>query len=190
MNALLPSEIRVSEARRVPDDFHPRFDAVARSYEYRLGIGPEADSPFRNRWCWDLSEAPPDLELLESAAHELVGERSFRKFAKVGQPERGERCRVNEAQWSSWNGVGLRLSITANRYLHHMVRYLVGTMVAVAQDKRPLDEFTELLNHPSTTLVTSPPAPSRGLFLARVEYPPDRLGTDPDRDPPQMDEMP
>jgi tRNA pseudouridine38-40 synthase len=183
LNALLPRDVRVSGVRRVPPEFHARYDAVARSYEYRLGTGRHAGSPFLRRWCWDASKHPPQRALLDAGARLIPGERSFRKFAKSGQPERGERCRVQHAGWSAWNGEGLRFTITADRYLHHMVRYLVGTMVAVARGARPIEELAELLSEPDTRLVTSPPAPPEGLFLARVEYPAERLGDDPDRDP-------
>ena len=75
------------------------------------------------------------------------------------------------ASWSEWP-LGHRFTITADRYLHHMVRYLVGTMVDVARGRRPLEEMARLIaNEPG--LVTSPPAPAGGLFLHRVEYPGD-----------------
>lgn len=182
LNALLPGEIRIREVARVPSDFHPRYDARSRWYEYRVGTGPDAGSPFLRRWCWDVSPEPPQISLLDAGARLIPGERSFGKFAKAGQPERGERCLVREARWTAWEGIGLRFTIGADRYLHHMVRYLVGTMVAVARGRRSLDELEELLTVPNTSLVTSPPAPPEGLFLARVEYPADRLGNDPDRD--------
>jgi len=183
LNALLPRDIRVPEIRRVPDEFHPRHHAIARTYEYLLGSVPDASSPFQYRWCWDTSKRPPDPDLLGRAATLIPGERDFGSFAKSGQPQRGTRCRVEKAGWSDWPPCGLRFTITANRYLHHMVRYLVGTMVAIARDMRPLDDMSRLLNDPDSELVTSPPAPPQGLFLARVDYPMERWGTDPDRDP-------
>lgn len=184
LNALLPRDVRVPEVRRVPRDFHPRFHATARRYDYFLGTAAGAAAPFRNRWCWVLLENDLSEGLLDEAAALIPGERSFSAFAKAGQPERGDRCRVQEAGWEPWEDLGLRFRITADRYLHHMVRYLVGTMVAVARDLRPLDEMAELLRNPDTDLTTSPPAPPEGLFLSRVEYPRERLGRDPDRDPP------
>jgi tRNA pseudouridine38-40 synthase len=185
LNALLPDEIWIEEVRRVPKGFHPRFHASRRSYLYRLGLAPRAASPFHRRWCWDLSTtpAPPDPGLLRRAADMIPGERSFRKFAKAGQPERGDRCRVHEAEWSPWGDLGWVFRISADRYLHHMVRYLVGTMVEVARGERAPGEMRELLESPGTDLLTSPPAPPEGLLLSRVEYDPDRLGDDPDRDP-------
>jgi tRNA pseudouridine38-40 synthase len=208
LNALLPREIWVEEVRRVAPDFHPRYDAVRRSYLYRVGIHPRARSPFLRGSCWPLDGNPPDPELLEEGARRIPGERSFRSFAKAGQPERGERCRVDSAGWSPWPGpapghaaepggppLGTCFQITADRYLHHMVRYLVGTLVAVARGERPMEELEELLEDPGTGLVTSPPAPPEGLFLSRVEYPPEvwnpGCGTeDVDRGEPHLDPAP
>ncbi len=184
MNALLPSSIWVAEVRRVPDDFHPRYGARARSYLYRIGVGPHAPSPFFRPWCWDLSGGPPPPESLHHLATLLPGERSFAPFAKAGQPERGTRCRVTDARWVVHPEGELRFHITADRYLHHMVRYLVGTQVAVAAGERPAAEWSALLNDPEGCgLTTSPPAPPHGLFLARVEYLPEEWEQYPDRDP-------
>ncbi len=187
LNALLPPEIWVDEARRVPPDFHPRYHPSARTYEYRLGLGHVAGSPFYCRWCWDASALTMDISRLEAAAELLSGRHSFGRFAKAGQPERGERCHVTRAGWTSWNQIGYRFEITANRYLHRMVRYLVGTMVDIARGRRRIEEMEELLSSPGTSLRTSRPAPPQGLFLARVEYPPERLGDSADRDPLRTD---
>lgn len=172
LNATLPSDVWVESVRAVRSDFHPRFDAVARTYEYRIGSSELAASPFQRRWCWPLCDAL-DATLLASAASILAGRHSFLAFSKTGQPERGEECTVREATWSEWDH-GPRFIITADRYLHHMVRYLVGTMVEVARGRRPLSDMPRLLvNDPGFT--TSPPAPPEGLFLSHVEYPDDVL---------------
>jgi len=186
LNALLPEGIWVQEVRQVLSDFHPRYDAIWRGYQYHLDSGPLAASPFRRGLCWDVSREPPDFDLLQAIAGLIPGERSFRKFAKSGQPERGERCRVEAAEWRQ-EGETFLLSIRADRYLHHMVRYLVGTMVAVARGERPLEEWSELLHNPESSLTTSPPAPPEGLFLAQVGYPAGRLGPNIDRDPPTLE---
>jgi tRNA pseudouridine38-40 synthase len=172
MNALLPRDVWVEAARPVPAGFHPRYDARARTYRYRIGLAPEAFSPFHRPFCWALEERV-EREALEAGAALLPGEHSFLAFAKAGQPNRGDRCTVLEARWSEWEPLGLAFTVTANRYLHHMVRYLVGTMVDVARERRPLDELAALLKAPGGELVTSPPAPSQGLYLARVQYPPE-----------------
>ena len=78
---------------------------------------------------------------------------------------------MHAAQWVPWDGLGVAFTITANRYLHHMVRYLVGTLVDVGRGRRPVSDVTALLSEPEGVLVTSPPAPPEGLYLARVRYP-------------------
>lgn len=179
MNAVLPEEIWVEATNRVSPDFHPRHDAVGRTYRYRLGLAEDAWSPFVRPFCWPV-EDPVDRDLLERAAETIPGERSFDAFAKAGQPERGTRCRVRRAEWSPWRDKDLAFTITSNRFLHHMVRYLVGTMVAVATGRRPLSELEALLEGgPTDELWTSPPAPAEGLFLHRVEYPEEALRSAP-----------
>jgi tRNA pseudouridine38-40 synthase len=122
-------------------------------------------------WCWSLKR-PVQRELLARAAEHIVGEHSFEAFAKAGQPERGTRCRVRTTRWEDWEPLGLTFTITADRYLHHMVRYLVGTMVEIARELRPLEDLPALLAAgPSPERATSAPAPARGLFLTEVEYP-------------------
>lgn len=169
LNAVLDDDVWISEVRAVHDGFQPRFDAIARTYTYRIGTAPESISPFFRHWCWPLRE-PVDLEDLNSAAQLLVGTHSFEAFAKAGQPERGYVCTIASAEWAPWDAVGLTFTVTADRYLHHMVRYLVGTMVDTARGRRPISDLSELLNDP-TSGSTSPPAPPQGLFLTRVAYP-------------------
>src|SRR5690606_38006676 len=104
-NALLPGDIWVEETDEVALAFHPRFDAVARGYVYRVGNSPAAWSPFRRPWCWPLVD-PLDFALLTAATETLLGEHSFRAFAKAGQPERGERCTIHRARWERWSDIG------------------------------------------------------------------------------------
>ena len=170
LNALLPADIWVADAAPAADNFHPRYDALSRSYVYRLGWMPESNSPFHRRWCWPLREQPDGARLEEGAA-ELPGEHSFAAFAKSGQEERGDRCTVSEAVWKAWPPLGLEFHITANRFLHHMVRYLVGTLVDVGVGHRPATDIRELLRGAGARLTTSPPAPPQGLFLSAVRYP-------------------
>ena len=168
LNALLDDDLWVEAVEVADPDFHPRFDAEARTYHYDVGTRPEASSPFRRRSCWPLGE-DLDRRLLDTSAAMLIGEHSFKAFAKAGQPERGDRCHVVEAAWSP-SPTGVRLTITADRFLHHMVRYLVGTMVEIAMGRRPLEDMARLLGN-DPELTTSPPAPPQGLVLTHVAYP-------------------
>lgn len=167
LNALLPTDVWVEAVTTTSADFHPRYDARRRSYRYEIGTEPRAASPFHRRWCWPL---PDELDPapMEEAARLLHGTHDFERFAKAGQPERGTVCTVISAAWSSTD-LGVRFTVTADRYLHHMVRYLVGTMVDLGRARRPLEDFARLLGC-DPNVVTSPPAPAAGLFLHRVEY--------------------
>ncbi|MEJ2540857.1 MAG: tRNA pseudouridine(38-40) synthase TruA, partial [Gemmatimonadota bacterium] len=172
LNALLPDAIWIEAVEVAPDGFHPRFDARARTYQYRVGTSPRARSPFHRPWCWALGE-DLDTDVMTRGSAHLVGDHSFRAFAKAGQPERGERCLVHSAEWTRWPEMGWIFTIRANRYLHHMVRYIVGTLVDMGRGRRPVSDLPSLLAGTGSELVTSPPAPPQGLFLTRVEYDPE-----------------
>ena len=172
LNAILPADVWVGGAHAMRPEFHARYSAVARRYSYYVGTDEEARSPFRRPW--ELAtRAPLDRAALDAAAALLVGEHSFRAFAVRGTaPEHDEhRCMVREARWREREG-GLVFEIEANRFLHHMVRFLVGTMLDVASGRRDARSMAELLGAAENREV-SPPAAPHALFLDRVEYPRD-----------------
>ncbi|MGH7546175.1 MAG: tRNA pseudouridine(38-40) synthase TruA [Gemmatimonadota bacterium] len=172
LNALAPPDLWVASAEEVPLDFHPRHDATARTYLYRLGVAEEAHSPFRRPWCWPLGH-PLDLDRMMDATAALEGTHSFEAFAKAGQPERGVRCTVRSAEWRAAPldpGVLLEFEITADRFLHHMVRCLVGTLVGIGLGRRAAGDVARLLSG-APGLRASRPAPAQGLFLTHVDYP-------------------
>ena len=176
LNAVLSDDVWIEAITATSPDFHPRYDALDRTYRYEVGLTAECASPFHRRWCRPLGGSggpPPDVDraLLDRAAAGIMGEHSFEGFAKTGQPERGTRCHVYAAEWSDTD-LGVRFTITADRYLHHMVRYLTGTMIEIGCGRRPIEDMARLLASPDE-LTTSPPAPPEGLFLHRVRYPTD-----------------
>ena len=170
LNAILPDDVWVASALEMRPEFHARFSATARRYSYYVGTDDAARSPFRRRMEFPF-EFRIDRSSLDSAAASLVGGHSFRAFAvKDTAPEGdGHRCQVNAAYWEDRPG-GLVFVIEANRFLHHMVRFLVGTMLDVASARRPLTDIARLLGA-SDNNETSPPAPPHGLFLDGVTYP-------------------
>src|SRR4051812_3491212 len=172
MNAILPDDVWIAAAFEMRDEFHPRYSAVSRSYSYFVGTDDLASSPFRRRHelVW---KKPLATERLAGAAAALQGRHCFRAFAVKGTaPERDEhRCTVSSAGWRDRAG-GLAFEITADRFLHHMVRFLVGTMLDIGEGRREVSEMKELLEQEDNSRV-SPPAPPHALFLERVEYPPD-----------------
>jgi tRNA pseudouridine38-40 synthase len=170
LNAVLPSDVRVSRAYEMAPAFHARYSAISRSYRYLVGTDDEAESPFRvdRELAWHRSL---DLGVLRECAAMILGDRSFRGFAVKGTaPESDDHhCIVHRSEWVERSG-GLAFAITANRFLHHMVRFLVGTMLDVASGKREKNVIDRLLECEDNREV-SPPAPSHGLYLESVEYP-------------------
>ena len=172
LNALLPRDIWVAAAHEMRPDFHARYSALARRYSYYVGTDEESRSPFRRHTEWPFARAL-DRAVLDHAANTLIGDHCFVAFAVRGTaPARDDhRCTVHLARWRDRPG-GLVFEIEANRFLHHMVRFLVGTLVEMAAHKRRDDAIEQLLVAPTNDEV-SPPAPAHGLFLDRVTYPPD-----------------
>jgi tRNA pseudouridine38-40 synthase len=167
LNAILPADIWIASVEDADPDFHARYSAIARSYLYRIGTIAEAASPFYRRYCWPLGISL-SIDVLNDASRRFIGRHSFRAFAKAGQEERGDMCSVSVAEWRP-TPQGVEFHVTADRFLHHMVRYMVGTMVDVARERRPPSDIDLLLNG-DTALETSPPAPPEGLFLSHVSY--------------------
>lgn len=170
LNALLPADVWVESACRMAAGFNPRRHAIERTYCYRIGLDAGARSPFRRRYEWALT-VPLDEDLLHAAAAQLAGTHGFRALSTAGQEKAHYRCTVLEAQWQRREDApGYELWITADRFLHRMVRFLVGLMTDVARRRRPLDDVARLLDTEDNQ-AASPPAPPMGLFLVGVRYP-------------------
>jgi tRNA pseudouridine38-40 synthase len=170
LNAILPSDVWVVAAHEMDPAFHARYSALARRYSYRVGTDDDARSPFRARWEWAV-QRPLDRDALDWSADALVGDHCFRAYAVRGTAPATDdhRCIVRFARWGERPG-GLTFEIEANRFLHHMVRFVVGTMVAVASGARARSAVEALLSAPNNDDV-SPPAPAHALCLEHVEYP-------------------
>jgi tRNA pseudouridine38-40 synthase len=172
LNALLPGDVWVAAAHEMRPGFHARFSATSRRYAYQVGTDEEAFSPFRRKTEWAYRH-PLAIDVLDRAAACLLGEHRFLAFAVRGTaPSTDEhRCTVLESRWEERPG-GLTFHIEANRFLHHMVRFLVGTMLDLASGRRNDATMGQLLGRPTNDDV-SPPAPARGLMLQAVTYPPE-----------------
>jgi tRNA pseudouridine38-40 synthase len=170
MNAVLPSDVWVARAIEMRPEFHARYSATSRSYTYLIGTDDEAHSPFRRRFELAFLRAI-DRAALDAAAASIIGDHSFRAFAVQGTaPETDDhRCTVSASHWSERPG-GLSYRVQANRFLHHMVRFLVGTMLDIATGRRPLGDMQALLAASDNRQVSPPVAP-HALFLEAVEYP-------------------
>ncbi|MCU0650576.1 MAG: tRNA pseudouridine(38-40) synthase TruA [Gemmatimonadaceae bacterium] len=174
VNGLAPRDLWVQDAREVPTHLHPRYDALSRRYRYLLAVGEDGASPFRRRYEWHVRD-PLDLAVLNAEAAVLIGDHGCRAFAvaRTAPADDPHRCLIHRAAWREREG-GLVFDIEANRFLHHMVRFLVGTMIDVALGRRPAGTLAHLLTLDSNQ-ETSAPAPAHGLYLEGVRYPAEKL---------------
>lgn len=163
LNAVLPPDLAVLEAAEAPAGFHARFSALSRSYRYRIWRSP-VRSPFEaRRALW--YPKPLDLQLLEASSSLLLGEHDFRAFTPTdSQHQVFSRC-VLAATWVE-RGDALEFEITADSFLRHMVRTLVGTML----ERSPEQIAALLAGAPRSAAGAT--APARGLSLLGVAYAP------------------
>jgi len=172
INHYLPDDIRVKSAELVQDSFHARYDAVSRRYRYL--VSPEKSALYRNlrvHYSFEL-----DTEKLNAAAAYILGEHDFTPFCVVSSRRENNACQVFMSRWRKI-GPLLVYEIRANRFLHSMVRSLVGAMLNLAtadpdSNKRnlTLERFADIMDSTTEERVAFT-APAHGLYLVRVGYP-------------------
>jgi len=165
VNRLLPPAIRVLSAEEVAPEFHPRFDAVAKNYEYRIVRSPVC-SPFEWQWVHH-HPYPLDEEAMIRAAPRFEGEHDFTAYAAADERDAEGKSKVRRIFCSRLTRDGERLiyRVRGSGFLKHMVRNIVGTLIEVGKGNLPAESLPGIAK-------CGPTAPAKGLTLVSVEYRP------------------
>lgn len=170
INHNLPLDIAVSSILEAAQDFHPRFDALSRKYQYRTFCSPVRD-PLRERYAWRIW---PELEhdRIRKAAVSLIGKHDFRNFGRALKPGSSTIREVRKSAWKIDRIYGI-YEVEANAFLYHMVRRIVKLLIAIGHSKFSIEELEKGISNNSSILIQGI-APAHGLILVRVEYPLER----------------
>ena len=165
INAILPHDISVTAFYRVENNCHARYDAVSRSYEYRIC---RRKDPFRYKKSLLLTR-PLDLAAMRAAAEVLKKHTDFEAFGKTDLTKEHHLCTIFETEWVEREHL-LVFCVKANRFLRGMVRTMVGTMLAVGKGKITVEQFEAIIRSKDRK-AAGEAVPPDGLFLTKVEYP-------------------
>jgi len=164
LNSLLPEDILIKDIEEVDLDFHSRYKAKSRVYRYKIYLGKNV---FLRRYDWEVLY-PLDLEKINSATQIIIGKHDFTSFCVTESVKPDNHCEVFRAFWEK-EEKRLEFEIESDRFLHTMVRSLVGTLIDLGRGYFSLDDFKEILkarDHRKAGLT----APAKGLYLVKVNY--------------------
>ncbi len=164
LNFYLPKDILIHKSEEVSLDFHARYDAVYRHYRY-LVAGQNSVHDRDRKWLVGFSLDENQMEL---CAQYIKGDHDFSTFCVVSSQRDNNRCLAYRSSWHR-NGGMLIYDIVADRFLHTMIRSLVGLMVDVGRGALSMKEFREIFRSGNHTLIKKV-APSRGLYLVAIGY--------------------
>jgi tRNA pseudouridine38-40 synthase len=167
INAILPKEIAIHAVRKVRPNANARFDAVRRSYFYRIIF---YKNPFFEGLAWHLFHRP-DIQKMNEAAKILLLHEDFECFSKVHTEVNHFRCTIFEAFWEQKDDQ-LLFHITANRFLRGMVRAIVGTLLEIGFGFKEILDMEKIILSKDRNQAGKA-APAKGLFLSKIVYPTD-----------------
>lgn len=167
-NAHLPSDLSLSWACEVLEEFHARFSAQARRYRYLIYNHPQRSPLWHTRATWYYR--PLDVVRMYEASRALIGEHDFSAF-RAAECQAHHPVRKIQELTIERRGDGVLLEIEANAFLHHMVRNIVGVLLPIGTGDRPIEWVAEVLEGRDRTRAGIT-APAEGLYLLAVRYPP------------------
>ena len=169
LNAAVPPDVRVLDAEEVPGNFHARFGATRKVYEYRIVNAPVV-SPFIRRYVWHVIP-PLNLDAIETASSALCGNHDFAAFQGAGTAVASTARTIHRLEWTRPSAMDgpVVMEIEGDGFLRHMVRNIAGTLVEIGLGRRTPAEITRILESRDRSQAGAT-APAQGLFLRRVLY--------------------
>jgi tRNA pseudouridine38-40 synthase len=167
LNSLLPDDIFIIDAEYAPNDFHSRYSAKSKIYEYRIRNVPEPDIFLRD-YTWHIRKNL-NLEYIQTCLSVLVGRHDFSAFKSTGSSNKNPVREMMRAELICPGAGSLSLVFKADGFLRHMVRNIVGTVIEVGLGKISCDEFKTILESRDRQSAGIK-APPQGLFLVRINY--------------------
>ena len=165
LNSFLPEDIAVKKIFGVRNDFHARFDATFRTYEYYIDL---EKNPFTQDSAWQIWKRDLDVDRMNEACKILFEYEDFTSFSKLHTENKTNNCKIFKAYWEQ-NGSELKFTISADRFLRNMVRAIVGTMVEVGNGKIEASDLRKIIEDKNRNSAGTS-APAQGLFLVDVGY--------------------
>ncbi len=165
LNLMLPGDIAIKNIFAVAPTLHARFDAISRTYEYRIHTSKD---PFVFNSCW-VNNLKLDLEKIQQACDLMKTHTDFECFSKVHTDVTNFNCQIHKIEWHQTEN-GYLFRISANRFLRNMVRAVVGTLIEVGTGKISAPEFEEIL-HSKNRSKAGTSVPANGLTLVKIDYP-------------------
>ena len=166
INSLLPADIAAHRLLAVAPTAHARFDAIKRSYEYHLHF---SKNPFLNGLSWQV-HGTPNVEAMNLAASYLLDYTDFACFSKSNTQVATTICKISHAQWL-WTANGqLVFHISADRFLRNMVRAIVGTLLEIGRNEKPVEHIHAVIASKNRSAAGTS-VPAHGLYLTEVLYP-------------------
>ena len=164
LNSYLPPDMAIFAIFRVAGNFHARFSALSRTYQYHVS---DARLPFR-QGLYSRIYFQPDIELMNRAARVLMEYDDFTSFAKLHTDNKTNICHLTEAHWDR-AGEELVFTIQSNRFLRNMVRSVTGTLLDVGRGKLTIEGLRSVIEK-KNRCAAGVSMPAQGLFLTKVEY--------------------
>lgn len=168
LNSFLPHDIAIFQLLRVKDEAHARFDAVSRSYHYKISLEKDV---FENDLSLQIYQSNLNINDMNEASALLLNYTDFKCFSRSKTDVKTYDCNVTEAYWKL-EGQRLEFFISANRFLRNMVRAIVGTLLEVGKETMTLDEFKNVIESRDRSKAGAS-VKAKGLYLTRVVYPKD-----------------